>query len=228
MRDHSTVWEMCILLLVFCGTALSQSQHKIRTLEINGHTGEASVFEIDRRSYVDLEALVRITNGTMRFEGERIILTLPPAPEPTRHAEVPSHSDDQMSGEFMRTSVQELAALKEWVNVLTYAAQRGVPGDGSRIVIQRDRAVEALRLAKVGASTSADTQSLQLLTNLFNAVNDWSDKLIRERKAMDTGKYSINPDALTNDPGYQKIATCMRFLSNMIPSGRFEDESSCR
>jgi hypothetical protein len=85
-----------------------------------------------------------------------------------------------------------------------------------------------LHLAQVAAKSSADQDALQLLKNQFNTVSAWSDKLVSERKRMDTGKYSISQDALKNDETYQKISACTRFLNSMLPSGQFHDNYSCR
>jgi hypothetical protein len=127
----------------------------------------------------------------------------------------------------MTASVKTLAILKDWTNTLSYAVQRGVPGDGSRLVVFHDRAGEALRLTTVAASSGSDQDALRLLTNQFNTLSAWSDKLVGERRNMDTGKYSISADALKNDDTYQKITACTGFLNKMLPSGTYQDDYSC-
>lgn len=205
--------------------AAGQASQKKQSLMVNGHTGEAIVYQIDGRSYIDLETLVRIGNGSMSFRADQIILSFP---VDSASSQVTSASEKTgMSSEFQRNAVNELANIKEWVSVLVYAAQRGIPGDGSRLVMIHDRASESLRLAQVAATTRDDQSALQLLTSNFNELKKWNDKLVHERKSMDTGKYSMSPEAINNDPAYQKIANCTKFLANMIPSGRFADDSSC-
>jgi hypothetical protein len=127
----------------------------------------------------------------------------------------------------MRAALQDLSVLKEWSTTLAHAIQRGVPGDGSRLVVFHDRAADGLRLARVAAANQSDEDALRLLTNQFNTVSKWNDKLVAERKSMSTGKYSMNPNALANDETYQKINGCAKFLGTMLPSGQFHDDRVC-
>jgi hypothetical protein len=221
-------WTLACAMLILTGIAVSQSGHKSQPLSINGHSGQAIIYQIDGKSYVDLETLVRIANGSMSFKGDQIILSFPGADVASSGHDAGTSNSPGLSTDFMRNAVQTLGVLKDWTNTLTYAAQRGVPGDGSRLVVFHDRAGEALRLTRVAASSDADQNALQLLTNHFNTVSAWSDKLVGERKSMDTGKYSISPDALKNDETYKKISACTQFLGAMLPSGTFHDDYSCR
>ena len=227
MSSRSDHWKFGIALLVLVGVALSQSSHKTRTLVINGHTGDAIVYEIDGKSFVDLESLVRIASGSLSFRGNQILLNLPASDSSAASTDGNHASTAGLSNDFMRDSVQCLTVLKEWTGVLAYAAQHGTPGDGSRIALVQDRATQALNLSKVEASTSADQNAFQLLNNQFNAVKGWSDKLVGERKSMDTGKYSMTENAMSKDETYQKITACSKFLGAMLPSGHFQDDYSC-
>jgi hypothetical protein len=204
----------------------AQDAYHERTLVVNGHTGTAMVYTISGKAYVDLETLARIGNGSIGFSGDKIIVTL------TADASSDVHPSNQqaapgMSNDFMKAALQELSTLKEWSNTLAYAIQKGVPGDGSRLVVFHDRATDQLRLAKVAASNESDEDALRLLTNHFNTVSKWSDKLVAERKSMSTGKYSMTPNALANDETYQKITGCAQFLGTMLPSGQFHDDRTC-
>ena len=212
--------------LTLSGIATAQDAYHERTLVVNGHTGTAMVYQISGKTYVDLESLAKIANGTMTISGDKIIVTLSTndsaGAHPSDHSAVPG-----MSTDFMNAALQGLSILKEWSSTLAYAIQRGVPGDGSRLVAFHDRAAHQLRLAKVAASNESDENALRLLTNQFNVVNGWSDKLVAERKSMSTGKYSMNPNALANDETYQKITGCAKFLATMLPSGQFQDNHVC-
>ncbi len=220
-------WTLACAMLILSGIAVSQSGHKSQPLSINGHSGQAIVYQIDGKSYVDLETLVRIANGSMSFNGDQIILSFPGAEVASSGHDAGTSNRQGLSADFMRNAVQTLAIVKDWTNTLTYAVQRGVPGDGSRLVVFHDRAAEALRLSRVAATSDGDQDALQLLTNHFNTVSAWSDKLVSERRNLDTGKYSIDQDALKNDDTYKKINACTRFLSSMLPSGTFQDDNSC-
>ncbi len=218
----------CICVFI-SGIALAQSEHMQRKLVINGQSGNAIIYRIDGKSFVEVEALVRIANGSMTFQGDTIILTFPGPQEATVSAAVPQakQDDSALSAEFMKASIASLAAIKQWINTLSYAAQQGVPGDGRRIVVLQDRATETLLQAKAQATSDADQNALQLLTNNYNTLKAWSDKLIGERRTMDTGKYSLSADLIDRDETYQKIGACTKFLAAILSSGHFQDDRSC-
>ncbi len=221
--------SISVVYTCFAGAALAQSQHLQSTLVVNGQSGTADFYRVGGKSYVDLEALVRIGNGAISTQGTTIVLTLPGplqtmAPEGSTQNE---QDDPALSSDFMTASVDSLGAIKEWIGSLAYAARRGVPGDGSRITVLQNRATQALLVAKARAKQKSDQRALQLLTNNHNTLNGWSDKLIRERRSMDTGKYSMSPDLIDRDETYQKIVACTTFLGTMVPSGQFQDDPSC-
>ncbi len=228
MRCFKDFGLLAAIPLVATGIAAAQSQSKYeqRTLEVNGHTGQAMVYQIDGKSYVDLESLARIANGSLGFRGDSIVLHLPAAGAATdqSHEQPPTAG---MTNDFMKASLQVVATLKEWTNVLAVGIQRGVPGDGSRLVVFHDKAADQLKIATVDAANESDQQALRLLTNHFNQVSNWSNKLVAERKNMDTAKYSITPNALANDETYQKITSCSKFLGSMLPGGQFHEGRSC-
>lgn len=215
-------------MVVGLGIALAQGQPQKRTLVINGQSGEASLIEINGRSYIDLETLARIANGTLAFQGEQIVLTLPGGGSDAGAAVQPDNGAQAgMSDGFMKAAVQALGTIKQWRSAIAYALQHGLPGDGSRVFIVRDRAAESLRMATVAASTDSDQNARQLLANHFDNVNAWSTQMVEARRSMSTANYSMSPDALNNDAQYQKIARCSEFLGTMLASGRFEDEAAC-
>jgi hypothetical protein len=213
--------------LVLVATLVAQSDLQTRTLVINGHSGKALVYRVDREWFIDLETLVRIANGSATFQGDQIILTLPgmvtkggndPAPPPTA---------ETMTKDFMTVAVQDLALIKNWYTIMAHAIQRGVPGDGSQLVLFHDRAAEGLRLATVHASSSADRDALRLLTNHFNHVDHWKTKLVDARKSMSTANYSITPNALDSDREYQKIVSCDQSLATILSTGQNQPSDSC-
>jgi hypothetical protein len=227
MRRNRLWWTFPCALLILLGVAASQSSHSNRSLSINGHTGNVTVYQIDGRTYVDLESLVRTANGSMSFKGDQITLSFPAPDGDSAASDGKRSSDANLTAQFMNESVKALSVLKDWTSTLSYGIQRGVPGDGSRLVAFHNRGSEALHLATVAATSGSDQDALQLLKNQFNTISAWSDKLVGERKNMDTGKYSISADALKNDDTYQKITACTKFLNKMLPSGTYHDDYSC-
>lgn len=130
------------------------------------------------------------------------------------------------SKDFMRASIEATGAIKVWRSRLAYGIQHAYPGDGSGLVPYRDRASEALRLATAAASTASDENGAQLLTNYFNNVDQWANKMIAARKSMDA-TMSMSPSALYDDPLFQNIQSCAEFLGPMLASGKFSDDASC-
>ena len=57
--------------------ALAQEVGQNRTLVISGQPGNVPVIQVNGRSYVDLEALARVSNASLSFSGNQIVLPLP-------------------------------------------------------------------------------------------------------------------------------------------------------
>jgi hypothetical protein len=222
----SLLW---LVLLFVAGTTLAQVSRQSRTLVINGQPGQAEVVKIDGRSYVELDELARITNGTLGFEASRILLNLPvstasvpasvPPPTPT--------DDSGLSQGFMIAGIEAIAGLREWASPLAYAIQNGYNVTDSWVATYREQAMHDVNLASTAATTDGDRSALQLLNHEYQAMLQWSNKLVEARKAMDTAKYSVSSNALRDEPLSQKITTCGHFLASMFGSGRFQDDASC-
>ncbi len=226
------MWASCAMSLVLLtGSIVAQVRNPGRTLVVNGRTAQAGVVEINGRDYVDLQVLASITNGSLGFQGERIILTLPlsnvgtPAPVPSITPEPPTEAG--FSRDFMKAGIEEISLMREWASPLAYAIQNGYPITEQWVAGYREEAANGLRLASVAAKTEADRKALQLLSNEFESVREWSSKLVEARKSMDTAKYAMSAGALQNDPLSQKIIACGHFLGSMLGSGTFADNPSC-
>jgi len=219
------------LVLLLTGSIIAQVKNPGRTLVVNGRTAQAAVVQINGKAYVDLQVLASITNGSLGFQGEQIILTLPlsdlgaSAPAPAIPPEAPTEAG--FSQDFMKAGIEEIALLREWASPLAYAIQNGYPITEHWVAGYREDAANGLRLASVAAKTEADRKALQLLSNEFESVREWSSKLVEARKSMDTAKYAMSAGALQNDPLSQKIIACGHFLGPMLGSGTFEDNPSC-
>jgi hypothetical protein len=225
-------WRIVLLvflvLLSLSGISSAQIKRQSRTLLVNGQSGKAQVVEIDGRIYVAIDELAQITNGSSHFEANRIVLTLPmssantPATAPPNAGEEPGLSRD-----FMKASIEAIAAMREWASTMAYAIQNGYQITEGWAATYREQAARNVNLANVAASTEADRNAFQLLSNEFNAVRDWSNELVEAKKSMDTGKYAVSADALRDEPASQKIVNCGRFLASMLGSGTFQDDASC-
>jgi hypothetical protein len=231
MRENlrGTCWVFA-LLFFGAGIASSQVQRQSQTtLVVNGRTGPVPVVEVDGHSYIDLEALAKITNGQLSFQQSRIVLTIPASTTSDSVPAIPPKPVDEsaMSRDFMRAGIEEVTETREWATTLAYAIQNGSPVTEDWMAVYREHASSSLSLATVAASTDADRNALQLLNNQFDAVRQWSSNLLKERQSLDTGKYAVSPNALQEEPLSQKIVACGHFLSSMLASGTYQDDASC-
>src|SRR5437016_3552837 len=218
--------------LLLPSVTLAQRDQQLRVLVIDGHPGHADVIQHDGRTYVDLQSLAEITNGSLTFKENRIILSIrgtdigPAAAVPADPIHSPAN-DAGLSQDFMRAGIEEFATMREWASTMAYAVQNGYQITEEWAANYRERAANSLSMASAAASTGADRQALQLLTNEFEAVREWSDKLVEAKKSMDTAKYALSPSALRDEALSQKIISCGRFLAKMLGSSSFQDDPSC-
>src|SRR6476661_3098279 len=98
-------------LVVVPGMVLSQSVEESRTFLINGQAGQAPVVRMQGKSYVELEALARLTHGALSFSGNQVTLTLP-GTGPT--ATTIAGEKSEFSREFLRAGIEEMAVIREW------------------------------------------------------------------------------------------------------------------
>jgi hypothetical protein len=217
-----------LALLMISWSAWAQAKQQSETVEINGQTGQAAVIHVDGRTYVDLETLARIAKGSVSFKANRVVLNLPPSSAGTSASVAPpTQADARLSRDFMRAGMETIALMREWASPLANAIQNGYPVTENWVANYREQAAHGLRLASVAATTDADRGALQLLTNEFEAVREWSNKLLEARKSMNAGQYSVSANALRDDPLSQKIVACGRFLAPMLASGNIQDDPSC-
>jgi hypothetical protein len=228
MRERLFVASlMSVMVLVRPGCAVSQSVQQSGTLTVNGHSGEAPVIQASGRSYVDVEALARITNGSLRFNGNQITITLPGSGGGARtkapQAEQVAAPPPGFSKDFLKAGIEAMAEIREWRSALESAVQYGFPPGDNWINRYSGAAATAISLASAATSTDDDRQGFQLLNNEFSNMQSLSNKMLSARKDMNY----IAPDALQNDPLDQKITACGRALGAMAAAGRFQDNGAC-
>src|SRR5690349_3790299 len=100
MREKLLNAGLMVVLLVASRPGLSQAAQQNRTLIVSGHSGQAQVLQLNGRSYVDTEALARLTNGSLSFNGNQIALTLPASTSATAPPEIQPALE--FSKEFMQ------------------------------------------------------------------------------------------------------------------------------
>jgi hypothetical protein len=210
-----------------------------RTLIVNGQTLDAGVVLVQGRSYVDIEGLAEGMGGSVTFEANQISLTIPgpppsEAPQTQPASEAPQtpppstapQNPEGMSKDFQKIAVFTLAEMREWKGAISTVVTSGIPVVGTWSQDYHDRGEADLMQAALAASTEPDRQALQLLQQQLTRLSEWADTVLGEREALNADR-TINPNSLQNDQSLAKISKCGQFLSSMIVSGTFSNDSSC-
>jgi len=216
---------MSILLVV---AAIAQAPRQKEVLSVHGFRGEAKVIRSQGRALVDVQDLARITNGTLNFEQDRIVLTLSPG-----GASAPPDSADKpgFSPAFRRSAIEAMASIREWGGMLQVIVQNGYPVGramaGSTIRAYQGRAADSVALAAASASNDDDYRALALLKNELNNVQAWAESFVDARNSLSAVDLTTSENALKEDPEAQKIVHCGQFLAQMFASGDFQDDAAC-
>jgi hypothetical protein len=208
-------------ILLLAGIVFAQSVPD-KKLIVNGKTTGAAVLQVDGHSYVDIETLAQITNGSVTVEANRIVLTIPNS---TSDA-TPAQSTPGLSRDFASAAITTVAEMREWKGVLETMVTYGLAVSGAWAQAYHDRVETSLAQANVAASTNSDRDALRLLNNQFASLSKWAGDIVSERQALN-GARTMDPNALKNDPVLTKISNCSKFLSTMLVSGAFVDNPSC-
>jgi hypothetical protein len=204
----------------------SQAPRQNATLTVSGRAGDAPVIRRNGRSYVDVEALARVTGATLGFEGSRILLTLPApvARMPLPQAPPQPVVEKGYSREFLRAGVEQMTVIREWRSAIENAIRTNNPVEESWISYYRRTAQDKMAMATASATTDADRLALPLLQGAIGMVGQLSDRFLALRS---TYTY-VSPDSLDHDALDQKILTCAQGMAEQaIPGGAFEDVSAC-
>lgn len=216
-----------VLLAVVAAEGRTQSAEQEYTLTVNGHSGTAKVVQMNGHSYVDVDALARIANGTISYQGNQISLTLPGAGGEVSASAAPAAPAPQQntgfSKEFLQAGIEYMSQIREWRNTLANAISNGYPLSDDLFVPYRGQANTSLRMARVAANTQADQSAAQLLANELHNMQNLTNKYLKMRANLEF----IDPNSLESDPLNQKIFACARSLAAMATSNQFMDDGSC-
>ena len=217
-----------LLTLLFASlTAFGQAQQQSITLSVNGNSGQVPAIQANGRTYVDVTALARLANGSLSFSDNGVALTIPPAGASAATETSAATDNSSLSRGFMQAGIEEMALLREWGSAIAYAIQNGYPIQEAWATNYQQKAAQGKSTAEIAATTGGDKNAMILLTNEYEGVRDWSDRLVKASKDMNTAKYSMSPGKLKDDPQSQKLIACWHFLGSMLSSGSFQDDSSC-
>ena len=217
MNKQNVGWWLLAAALALPLAAISQD--RIQSLMVNGSS--VPVTQVNGRNYVEVEALARATNGSLRYSGTQMVLSIgqPADASPAQ----PAAADDRLSSPFLRAGIEAMSTMREWHSALVSAIENGYPVTKESIVPYQNQALTNLRLAQTSATTSADQQAFQLADNAYQKMKQLSDKYVDQRMKMNY----VAPDALKHDPLDQSLVACGKAMGAMVASGQFTDESAC-
>jgi len=212
-------WFALPVILALPVLISAQSEPHPQMLVVNGQAGKTSVVQVNGRSYVDVEALAQIANGTVAFKDNQITLIVPASASGTAG----QPSSPGFSKEFLSAAIESIAAVREWQIGIATAIQNSISVTDSWVSGFQRQANDSLRQASVAAVTATDRAALQLLTNENSNMRKWSDQIIAARKNL---QY-MSPEDVGNDPLFQQVLACSHSLAAIVANGQFQDEPAC-
>jgi hypothetical protein len=200
--------------------ALTLVAQQTASLMVSGQQGTAKVVQVQGHNYVDIEGLARLTNGSISFKGNQIVLNLPNVGPASSAAPQPPPG---FSKDFLTAAVEAMTRVREWHAALRTAIERGVPLGTGWLDTYQAQAQDSLRLAAVAINTDSDKSAYPVLINEFNTMKSLNDKYVGMTKSMNY----IDPNSLQSDPLDQKLLACGHSLSAMASARQFVDDGAC-
>lgn len=198
-------------------SGFAQAPKQSDTLVVNGYSGQVPVIQVRNGSYVEVAALARLTGGSIKFQANQMILTLP---QPAEKAPPPQPGFSQG---FLRAGIEEMTVIREWRIAIIDAIKNNYAVMEEWVAGYRRTADSKLALASAAAVTEADKDGFSLLSNEFNNMQAFSDKYLALHKTL---TYT-SPESLDNDPLNQQILDCARGLASVAATGQFQDVPAC-
>jgi hypothetical protein len=209
-----------IAAVVLPALGLSLAAQQSTSLVVNGQQGSAKVVEVGGHNYVDVDGLARITNGTISFKGNQIVLSVPGLAAATAAPE----EAKGFSKDFMTAAIEAMARVREWHAALRTAIEKGVPIADDWLGTYQTQAQQSLRLSAVAINTDADRKAYPFMVSEFNNMRNLNESYVAKAKALDY----IDPSSLQSDPLNQKVVACGHTLMAMASTKQFIDDGSCQ
>ncbi len=219
-RNTFNAWFALPIAIALPVLISAQSAPHPQTLVVNGQAGKTTVVQVNGRSFVDVEALAQIANGTVAFKDNQITLTVPASASSGASGQ---QSPPGFSKEFLSAAIESIAAVREWRTGIATAIENSISVTDSWVSAFQRQANDSLRQASVAAITGTDRATLQLLTNEYDNMQKWSDQIIAARKTL---QY-MSADQMSSDPLFQQVLACSHSLATVVASGQFQDEPAC-
>jgi hypothetical protein len=234
MKQHTSgKWRSFAAMLAVPVLTLTLLAQQTNLLVITGQQGQATVIQVQGRNYVEVDGLARVVKGSISFNGNQIVLTLPGSaasapgqaqaqPQAQAEPQAPS-SPPGFSKAFVAAGTEAMALVREWHTALRTAIEHSIPINDQWLGTYYAQARESLRLASLATNTDSDKSAYPFLVHEFNNMKSLSDQYVQTTKNMDY----IAPNSLQNDPLNQRFVACAHSLSSMASSNQFIDDGSC-
>jgi len=194
-----------------------------QTLILSGHEGSVPVTQTNGRTYVEVEALARLANGSVSFHGSQVVLTLPAGSGGSAESAPQLPAASGFSKGFLRAGIEAMATIREWHSALASAIENSYPITQDWLSPYQGQAGTNLRLAQVAITTDDDKSAFQLLSRVFQKMKQLNDKYVAAKANMSY----IAPNSLQRDELNQSIVSCGKALAAMAANGQFSDTTSC-
>jgi len=213
------------LLAALPAAASAQATQQAGTLSIAGQPEQATVVRINGKAYVDIESLARITHGSIKFQGNQTILTLPGSGTSTETAPAANAPTvrPHLSENYLAAQVQATSAIREWRAALVHAVENNAPVTADWTGKLRRVAESQVQLAVAAATTDQDQHAVNLLRNEFDNLEQLNDQFV----SMHNTASNISPDAFKDNALDAKIVGCEHALMSMSGSKQFQDDPAC-
>ena len=236
-----TLWIGPLLVALVTSALTAQSRPRTLPVTVNGQTGQAQVVRINGKSYIEVEALARISNGSVGFQPNGLVLTLPgasqdvPSPNAAGYAATPAadpadaeasalaSTATSFSKDFLRAGIDEISSIRDWHVALRNAVQTNYPVSDDWISTYRRTIDSKVALASAAVTSSADRQALPLLEAQFANMQKLSSRFVG---LHDSVTYTPT-SALDDDPLDKQIVACAQGLTALLSSRQFQDVPAC-
>jgi len=216
----SMIAGMLAALLMLPANGGAQTPQKSKTLTIAGHEGEAQILQINGKSYVEIETLARMTQGTLSFNATQTTLTLSPS-DAAAHA-FPPPAKAGFSTAFAQAGIEEMSLIREWRIAIVNAVQSNIPVSEDWVTRHHRAAEKNLALTSAAASTDDDRSAIPLLNAEFSNMQKLSELYIAIRKRS----AYLSPDDF-DLPLEEQILSCARGFVSMTETHEFQDQAAC-
>lgn len=222
---RNTIRTSVMLVAILLLPLLALVAEETSSLLIEGPRGQTRVLLVQGKNYVEVDEVARITGGSLRFVGNRIILTVPGSGDTSSQAvQSAPTSPVGFSRPFLSAGIETMREILEWHTALKTAIERAYPLSDERIGNFRRQIQSSLQHTEAMASTDMDQQAFPLLTNEFNTVNALTEKYVKITASRDY----LAPNSLSSDSLEQKLLTCGHSLESMASSNQFVNDGSCQ